>query len=99
MSWRSHIYKDACRLAQAKGLARLIYHELALEVRFARKAMGTTSFLTIRGRSDREDTHQVTVAIEMAGAVICSDLPLNSKLTSLFSAALFRICATIPSGV
>jgi hypothetical protein len=44
----AHIYKDACRLAQAKGLARLIYHEPALEVRFVRKAMGTTSFLTIR---------------------------------------------------
>jgi hypothetical protein len=44
----SHIYKDACRLAQAKGLARLIYHEPALEVRFVRKAMGETSFLTIR---------------------------------------------------
>jgi hypothetical protein len=44
----SHIYKDACRLAQAKGLARQIYHEPALEVRFVRKAMGTTSFLTIR---------------------------------------------------
>jgi hypothetical protein len=24
--WQSHIYKDACSLAQAKGLARLIYH-------------------------------------------------------------------------
>ena len=44
----SHIYKDACSLAQAKGLARVIYHEPALEVRFVRKAMGTTSFLTIR---------------------------------------------------
>jgi hypothetical protein len=47
----AHIYKDACRLAQAKRLARLIYHEPALEVRFVRKAMGTTSFLTIRQMS------------------------------------------------
>jgi hypothetical protein len=43
-----HIYKDACRLAQAKGLARLIYHEAALEVRFMRRAAGTTRILTIR---------------------------------------------------
>ena len=43
--WQSHI-QDTCRLTQAKGLARQIYH--ALEVRFVRKAMGTTSFLTIR---------------------------------------------------
>ena len=47
--WQSHIYiRMGCRLAQAKGLARQIYHEPALEVRFVRKAMGTTSFLTIR---------------------------------------------------
>jgi hypothetical protein len=32
---------------QRVQLARLIYHEPALEVRFVRKAMGTTSFLTI----------------------------------------------------
>jgi len=44
---QSHI-QDACRLTQAKGLARQIYHEPALEVRFVRKAMGTTSFLTRR---------------------------------------------------
>ena len=31
-----------------QDLGRLIYHEPALEVRFVRKAMGTTSFLTIR---------------------------------------------------
>jgi hypothetical protein len=29
----TYIYKDACRLAQAKVLPRLIYHEPALEVR------------------------------------------------------------------
>ena len=44
----SHIYKDACSLAQAKGLPSLIYHEPALEARFVRGAAGTTSFLTIR---------------------------------------------------
>jgi hypothetical protein len=36
---------------QRVQLARLIYHEPALEVRFVRKAMGTTSFLTIWGIS------------------------------------------------
>jgi hypothetical protein len=48
--WQSHIhiYKDACRLAQAKGLARLIYHEPALEVRFMRRAADSTRILTIR---------------------------------------------------
>jgi hypothetical protein len=48
--WQSHIHicKDACRLVQAKGLARLIYHEPALEVRFMRRAAGTTRILTIR---------------------------------------------------
>jgi hypothetical protein len=46
----SHIYKDACSLAQAKCLPSLIYHEPALEVRFVRGAVGTTSFLTIRVR-------------------------------------------------
>ena len=45
--WQSHI-QDACRLTQAKGLARQIYHEPAHEVRFVHKAMGTTSFLTRR---------------------------------------------------
>jgi hypothetical protein len=45
----SHIKKDACTLAQAKkGLPSLIYHEPALEVRFVRRAAGTTSYLTIR---------------------------------------------------
>jgi hypothetical protein len=44
----SHIYKDACSLAQEKGPASLIYHEPALEVRFVRRAAGTTSFLAIR---------------------------------------------------
>jgi hypothetical protein len=43
-----YIYKDACRLGQAKGLARLIYHEPALEVRFMRRAAGTTRILTLR---------------------------------------------------
>ena len=42
--------KDACSLAQAKGLPSLIYHEPALEVRFVRGAAATTSFLTIRVR-------------------------------------------------
>jgi len=32
----SHIYKDVCGLAQAKGLPSLIYHEPVLEVRFMR---------------------------------------------------------------
>jgi hypothetical protein len=45
----SHIYKDACSLTQAKGLPSLIYHYPALDVRFVRWAVGTTSFLTIRG--------------------------------------------------
>ena len=45
--WQSHI-QDACRLTRAKGLARQIYHEPALEVRFVRKAMGTTILLTRR---------------------------------------------------
>ena len=49
--WQSHIhiYKDACRLAQAKGLPSLIYHEPTLEVRFVRGAAGPTRVLTIRG--------------------------------------------------
>jgi type I restriction enzyme M protein len=42
----TYIYKDACRLAQAKCLARLIYHEPALEVRFKCRAAGTTSILS-----------------------------------------------------
>jgi hypothetical protein len=44
----SHIYKDACGLAQAKGLPSLIYHEPAIEVKFMRGAVGTTRILTIR---------------------------------------------------
>ena len=36
-------------MAQAKGLASLIYHEAALEVRFMRGLVGTTRILTIRG--------------------------------------------------
>jgi Group II intron, maturase-specific domain len=50
--WQSHIhiYKDACRLAQAKGLPSLIYHEPVLEVRFVRGAAGPTSFLTKRAQ-------------------------------------------------
>jgi hypothetical protein len=46
-----HIYKDACGLAQAKGLPSLIYHyhEPAIEVKFMRGAAGTTKILTIRG--------------------------------------------------
>jgi hypothetical protein len=42
----AYIYKDACRLAQARGLAHLIYHEPALEVRFIRGAAGTARNLT-----------------------------------------------------
>jgi hypothetical protein len=42
-------YKDACSLAQAKGLPSLIYHQSALEARFVHGAAGTTSFLTMRG--------------------------------------------------
>jgi hypothetical protein len=45
------VYKDACSLAQAKGLPSLIYHEPVLEVRFVRGAAGPTSFLTKRERS------------------------------------------------
>ena len=44
----SHIYKDVCGLAQAKGLPSLIYHEPVLEVRFMRGVAGTTRILTIR---------------------------------------------------
>jgi hypothetical protein len=51
LSHISHTYKDACSLAQAKGLPSLIYHEPALEVRFMRGAEGTTRILTIRGQS------------------------------------------------
>jgi hypothetical protein len=40
----SHIYKDACSLAQAKGLPSLIYHEPMLEVRFVRGAAGPDEF-------------------------------------------------------
>ena len=47
--WQSHIYKDVCGLAQAKGLPSLIYHEAVLEVRFMRGAAGTKRILTIRG--------------------------------------------------
>ena len=43
----SHIYKDVCGLAQAKGLLSLIYHEPVLEVRFTRGVAGTTRILTI----------------------------------------------------
>jgi hypothetical protein len=43
-----HANPSVNRLAQANGLARLIYHEPALELRFVRGAAGTTSFLTIR---------------------------------------------------
>ena len=46
----SHIDKDVCGLAQAKGLPTLIYHEPALEVRFVHRAAGPTSFLTKRHR-------------------------------------------------
>jgi hypothetical protein len=49
LSHISHIYKDACGLAQAKGLPSLIYHEPAIEVKFMRGAAGTTRILTIRG--------------------------------------------------
>jgi hypothetical protein len=49
----SHIYKDVCGLAQAKGLPSLIYHESVLEVRFMRGAAGTTRILTIRSREPR----------------------------------------------
>jgi hypothetical protein len=37
-------YKDACSLAQAKGLPSLTDHEPALEVRFVRGGSGRTSF-------------------------------------------------------
>jgi hypothetical protein len=50
----SHIYEDACSLAQAKGLPSLIYHYPALGVRFVRGAAGTTSFLTIRDEKNGE---------------------------------------------
>ena len=50
LSHISHIYKDACGLAQAKGLPSLIYHEPAIEVKFMRGAAGTTRILTIRCR-------------------------------------------------
>src|SRR6516162_3517094 len=40
--------KDVCGLAEAKGLPSLIYHELALEVRFVRGAAGRAKILTIR---------------------------------------------------
>jgi hypothetical protein len=46
--WQSHIsIKDVCGLAQAKGLASLIYHEPVLEVRFMR-GRGHDENLTIR---------------------------------------------------
>jgi hypothetical protein len=48
------IYKDACSLAQAKGLPSVIYHEPAIEVRFVRGAAGTTSFLTKRENQGAE---------------------------------------------
>src|SRR5204862_7946733 len=44
----SHIYKHACNLAQEKALPSLIYHEPALEVRFARGAATRRGFLAIR---------------------------------------------------
>ena len=57
----SHIYNDACSLTQAKGLPSLIYHEPALEVRFVRRAAGTTSFLTIRAMiSQSEGRHELS---------------------------------------
>jgi hypothetical protein len=36
----SHIYKDVCGLALAKGRPSLIYHEPVLEVRFMRRGSG-----------------------------------------------------------
>jgi hypothetical protein len=51
LSHLSHIYKDACGLAQAKGLPSLICHEPAIEVKFMRGAAGTTRILTIRVRA------------------------------------------------
>jgi hypothetical protein len=53
LSHISHIYKDACGLAQAKGLPSLIYHEPAIEVKFLRGAAGTTRILTIRAAMHR----------------------------------------------
>ena len=47
----SHIYiKDAWSLSQTRGLPSLIYHELAIEVRFVRGPAGTTSILAIRDK-------------------------------------------------
>jgi hypothetical protein len=50
MSGNLTYIKDACGLAQAKGLPSLIHHEPAIEVRFVRGAAGPTSFLTKRDR-------------------------------------------------
>ena len=41
ISHLTHIYKDACGLAQAKGLPSLIYHEPAIEVKFKVHAWGS----------------------------------------------------------
>jgi hypothetical protein len=40
LSHISHIDKDACGLAQAKGLPSLIYHEPAIEVKFRSSWVG-----------------------------------------------------------
>jgi hypothetical protein len=52
MSGNLTYIKDACGLAQAKGLPSLIHHEPAIEVRFVRGAAGPTSFLTKRRTPD-----------------------------------------------
>jgi hypothetical protein len=51
--WQSHIYKDACSLAQAKGLPSLICHEPALEVRFVPGAAGHDEFFDHSGGKNR----------------------------------------------
>src|SRR2546427_4308510 len=62
----SHIYKDGCSLAQAKGLPSLVYHWPAFGVRFVRGAAGTTSFLI-----DRKSTRLNSSHSQISYAVFC----------------------------
>jgi hypothetical protein len=80
LSHLSHIYKDACGLAQAKGLPSLIYHEPAIEVKFMRGAAGTTRILTIRPKHlncNRPMSGVVIVGVSVDFKVSCPE-PLSA---------------------
>jgi hypothetical protein len=78
----SHIHKDACSLAQAKGLPSLIYHEPAIEVRFVRGSGGRTGILTMRvlASFDEKLARQLT---EIFGKGIAADKANQPSLDEL----------------